>query len=103
MGLRVDRGELRLPVTNSDNNVWPIQDGSERAVEIAPSVTKPVAGDVKTDEGFRGCVRGDALSQNFQLFIGSLLYGRRSRCVHNFQLSGAKPCFHRCLIAHGTS
>ena len=51
MGLRVDRRELRLPVTNSDNNVWPIQDGSERAVEIAPSVTKPVAGDVETDEG----------------------------------------------------
>ncbi|HAN64633.1 MAG TPA: hypothetical protein DCQ79_12410, partial [Rhizobiales bacterium] len=43
-----------------------------------------------------------ALSQNFQLFIRSLLYSRRSRCVHNFQLSGAKkPCFQLCLVAHG--
>ena len=42
-----------------------------------------------------------ALRQNFQLFIGSLLYSRRSRCAHNFQLSGAKSCFHLPLIAHG--
>jgi hypothetical protein len=35
-----------------------------------------------------------ALSQNLQLLIRSLLYRRRSRCVHDFQLSGAeKPCF----------
>src|SRR6478672_6938050 len=43
-----------------------------------------------------------ALSQNFQLFIRSLLYSRRSRCVHIFQLSGAKkPCFQLFSIAHG--
>ena len=35
-----------------------------------------------------------ALSQNLQLLIRSLLYSRRSRRLHNFQLSGAKKsCF----------
>ena len=35
-----------------------------------------------------------ALSQNLQLLIRSLLYRRKSRCVHDLQLSGAKkPCF----------
>jgi hypothetical protein len=44
----------------------------------------------------RGSIAGSlqALSQNLQLFIRSLLCSRRSRCVHDFQLSGAKkPCF----------
>jgi hypothetical protein len=47
-----------------------------------------------------------ALSQNLQLLIGSLLCSRGSRCVHDFQLSGAKkPCFLLCpsppSLAHG--
>ena len=51
-----------------------------------------------------GSVAGSpqALSQNFQLFIRSLLYSRRSRCVHIFQLSGGKkPCFQLFSVAHG--
>jgi hypothetical protein len=43
-----------------------------------------------------------ALSQNFQLFIRSLLDSRRSRCIHIFQLSRAKkPCFQLVSVAHG--
>jgi len=43
-----------------------------------------------------------ALGKNFQLFDRKLFYSRRSRFVHNFQLSGAKkPCFQLCQLAHG--